>query len=211
MNILTVGAHFDDIELGCGGSVAKHLKEGDEVYMLVVTDSGYEDYNGVMLRSKEVALKEGEKAASILGVKRDNLICLEYETKKVKHLVRLIEQINRIIDKQQIDIIYTHWIHDTYQDHSAVGRATLSAARRIPRVLMYKSNWYLSSIPFNANFFVDISSYIEIKIRAIKMHKTEYKKYGQKWIDFIKSRERSNGIKVGVEYAEAFEIVKYLR
>jgi len=211
MKILAIGAHFDDIELGCGGSLVKHLKEGDEVYMLVVTDSEYKHYNGTMLRSKDAALKEAQKAISILGVKNENLMCLGYKTKKVKYSVDLIEKINEVIDRLNIDTVYTHWIHDVHQDHSAVGRATLNAARHVPRILMYRSNWYATDTPFRGNFFVDISPYIETKIKALQAHETEYKNRGEDWVNFVKHQNRNSGIEMETDYAEVFEIIRYLR
>lgn len=211
MKVLAIGAHFDDIELGCGGTLAKHIEEGDEVYMLVITDSEYADYNGAVLRSKQVALKEGKRAAEILGVENDNLMCWGYKTKKVKYNVELIERINKIIDRLNIDTVYTHWIHDIHQDHSAIGRATLNAARHVPRILMYRSNWYTTDIPFRKSFFVDISSFIDQKIKALWAHRTEYKNQGEDWINFVKHQSRNSGIEMETEYAEAFEIIRYLR
>lgn len=208
MNVLAIGAHFDDIELGCGGSLVKHKKNKDNVYMYVITDSEYEDYDGTMMRTRDVAIEEGKNASSILGV--DNLICEELKTKEVQYSVELIEKVNKVIDELDINLVYTHWVYDVHQDHSAVGRATLNAARHVPRILMYRSNWYATNAQFNANFFVDISPYIEIKIKAIEAHKTEYKKFGKKWIDFVKHQNRNSGIEMEVEYAEAFEVIKYL-
>lgn len=207
MNILAIGAHFDDVELGCSGSLVKHLHNQDKTHILVITDSEYSDYNGKILRTKEDALKEGESAAFILGVEK--MLCLGLKTKEVKYCSGLIEKINKVIDELKIDTIYTHWIHDVHHDHYAVARATLVAGRHIPRILMYRSNWYASTAPFNANFFVDVSLYMETKIKAIKAHETEYKKFGEKWIDFAKHQNRNSGIEMGVQYAESFEVVKY--
>src|SRR3989344_1682208 len=69
MNVVAIGAHFDDIELGCGGTIARHVAAGDNVTMVVVTSGEYHWYDGDMIRSKEEALKEGKNAAEILGVK----------------------------------------------------------------------------------------------------------------------------------------------
>ncbi len=58
MNILGIGAHFDDLELGCGGTLIKHVEQGDNVTMLVITDSSYKDPSGNVIRDKDVAYKE---------------------------------------------------------------------------------------------------------------------------------------------------------
>jgi len=209
MNVLAIGAHFDDIELGCGGTVARHVRNNDTVYMHILTDSGYGTHNGKVLRTSEDAAREGKDAAKILGV--EHLICEGLPTKKLPHVDDLVERINKVIDDNNIQCIYTHWLHDVNQDHAAAGRATLTAARHVPRVLMYRSNWYGTDSPFRMNYYVDISKFIDIKIRAIKAHKTEYQKFGERWVDFVKHQNRNNGIEMEIDFAEAFEMIKYLQ
>jgi len=207
-NILAIGAHFDDIELGCGGTIARHVANGDNVIMLVLTNSAYYNYNGVAIRSVDMAKKEGEEAAKILGVKY--LISIGLETKTLQYGFELIEIINQVIDENNIDIIYTHWDKDVHQDHSAIGRATFNAGRHVKNILMYRSNWYHTSSEFRGNYYSDISEFIEIKISAVKAHANEYKKFGQGWIDFFVNENSNAGKEIGVTFAEKFEIIKVL-
>jgi len=208
MNVLAIGAHYDDVELGVGGTISKHVKNGDNVVIVVVTKSDYGDFNGKPLRSTSQARKEGKAAANILGVER--LVCLEFETKKVNYDVALIEVLNKLIEDLNIDTIYTHWDGDVHQDHSAIAKATLNAARHVPRVLMYRSNWYHSTETFNDNFYSNISNHIEVKIESLKAHTTEYLRRGDEWINFVRHQNRNCGITMGIGYAESFEIVKWL-
>ena len=207
-NILAIGAHFDDIELGCGGTVARHVANGDNVIMLVLTDSAYYNYDGTPVRTVEVALQEGEAAAKILNVKE--LISIGLETKTLQYGFELIEIINKVIDDNNIDTIYTHWDKDVHQDHSAIGKATFNAARHVKNVLMYRSNWYHTSSEFRGNYYSDISKFMDTKIASVKAHENEYKKFGQGWIDFFVNENSNAGKEIGVEYAEKFEIVKVL-
>ncbi|MBF0244659.1 MAG: PIG-L family deacetylase [Planctomycetes bacterium] len=207
MTILAIGAHFDDIEIGCGGTLAKHLAQGDRVLACVVTNSKYTDYNGGLMRSAEIALAEGREAARVLGYQ---LICLDYNCKCVNYGFELIEAINKLVDENKVDTVYTHWDGDVHQDHSAVSLSTIAGARKVHRLLMYQSNLYFSSQPFHANHFSDISDFIDIKMEAIRAHKTEVKKFGQGWLDFWKNEAHNNGKKFGVAYAEAFRAIKYL-
>ncbi len=94
MKVLAIAGHADDIELGAGGAILRHSDLGDEVTLLLITHSEYGDYNGNLIRSKEVAESEAKEAADIMGIK--NILCLNYETKKVLYTVELIEDINRI-------------------------------------------------------------------------------------------------------------------
>jgi len=205
-NVLAIGAHFDDIELGCGGTVARHVANGDNVIMLVLTDSAYLNYDGTMIRTKEVAQQEGDNAAKILGVKK--LISAGLETKTLQYGYELIELMNKIIDENSIDIVYSHWDKDVHQDHSAIGKATFNAARHVKNVLMYRSNWYHTSTEFKGNYYSDISDFIEIKINSVKAHVNEYEKFGQGWVDFFVNENANAGKKIGCKYAEQFEIVK---
>ena len=206
-NILAIGAHFDDIELGCGGTVARHVANGDNVTMLVLTNSAYYNYDGVAIRTEKVAKKEGENAAKILGVNK--LISIGLETKTLQYGFELIEIINKVIDENSVDMIYTHWDKDVHQDHSAIGRATFNAGRHTKSILMYRSNWYHTSSEFRGNYHSDISGFMDIKIKAVKAHENEYKKFGQGWIDFFVNENSNAGKKIGCKYAETFEIVKY--
>ncbi len=207
MNVLAVGAHFDDIELGCSGALAKHVKCGDQVTIYVATNSEYSNGEGKLIRSGDTARKEGEEAAAVIGAE---LICgkcpslfLEFEEKTNIELIKLIEE-------RQIDLLYTHWKDDIQHDHINLAKASIHAGRHVPRILMYRSNWYLSDGNFKANYFVDISETWEIKEKAILAHQSEYGRVGGKWLDFFKRQAQNNGLIAGVAYAESFEVVKWL-
>ncbi len=207
MNVLAVGSHFDDVELGCGGTVANHTRNGDTVWLFVATNSGYSNYAKRVLRKQEIALEEGQKAAKILGA---NLICGNYETHYVEYNDDLLLSIVQIVEEKHIDIMYTHWIHDVHRDHFIVGRSSLSAGRRVPRILMYRSNYYDTYEKFSGNFYVDISETFDVKVEAVRAHQSEMNRVGEKWIRFFRNQNQNDGQKIGVEYAEAFEVVRYV-
>ena len=196
MNILAIGAHYDDIELGCAGSLRKYVENGHDVYMVVVTKSDYVNFDGTPIRTKEQAFEEGESAAKIIGAKK--LICLDFETK------------NEVISDLNIDVVFTHWKYDVHQDHSAIGRATLNAARHSSKVLMYRSNWYQTLERYRENFYIDVTKQIDIKKESLYAHTTEVERRGDEWVDFVIHKNKNSGLEIGVEYAEAFECVKWL-
>lgn len=207
MNILAVGAHFDDVELGCGGTIAKHTKHGDTVWIFVATNSGYSNYARRILREKEVALEEGLAAANILGA---TLMCGDHNTHYVEYNDDLVLPIVKIVEENHIDVMYTHWIHDVHRDHFIVGRASLSAGRRVPRVLMYRSNYYDTYDAFAGNFYVDISDTFDLKVEAVRAHQSEMNRVGEKWIQFFHNQNQNDGQKIGVAYAEVFQAVRYV-
>jgi LmbE family N-acetylglucosaminyl deacetylase len=207
MNVLGIGAHYDDLELGCSGTLIKHVQNGDNVSMLVITDSAYKNPRDKIIRSAEVAHREGAEAAKIIGA---NLICLNYETFMVPFSEELTKEIHRLLDDLNTDVIYSHWVHDLHRDHQYVARNALMAGRHIPRFLMYRSNYYDTEQLFRGNFYSDISEVIEQKIRVIKAHESELERVRYQWLEFFKNQNSNDGQKIGVQYAECFEVVRYL-
>ena len=207
MNILAIGSHFDDIELGCSGTLIKHVRNGDKVFMLVITDSGYKDLEGNQIRKAEIAQKEGREAVNIIGAE---LICLDYPTFMVPFNEELTKKLNSHIEELKADVIYSHWTGDLHRDHQYAGRCALMAGRHVPRFLMYRSNYYDTNQDFRGNFYSDISDVMNSKIDVILAHQSELERVRYKWLEFFKNQNANDGQKIGVEYAECFEIVRYL-
>jgi len=208
-NILAVGAHADDIEIGCGGTVSLHVKKGDSVYVLIMTRPCYTNYDGTVLRTEADGETEEGEGARILGAKHLNL---GFETKKVPYSSETVEGINKIIDEYKIDVIYTHWYHDTHQDHSRTTRSVLSAGRYVKNILMYEPEYPAgrSYTGFHNQYYVDISKTFEVKMEALKQHKSQVDKYGTSFLDAVEARAIHRGYEIGSKYAECFEIIRML-
>ena len=209
MNILAIGAHFDDVELGCGGALARHVANGDVVYVYVATVSGFVNQYGQTVRGSEAALEEAQNAMQVLGVKE--MICGQFKTLEVEFVDSLNIEILKIVQEKEINMVYTHWIGDIHHDHQAVARASLHSCRHVPRLLMYRSNWYHSTMEFRGNFYVEITDYWDTKERGIRSHVSEIDRTGEKWISFFKNEAENAGQRIGVKYAEVFEVVKWLQ
>ncbi len=208
MNVLAIGAHFDDVELGCGGALARHAANGDAVYVFVATQSGFSNQNQETVRSNDVAFREASAAMEIIGAKE--MVCGNFRTLEVEFIDELNIQILRFVEEKKIDMVYTHWTGDIHHDHQAVARASLHSCRHVPRLLMYRSNWYHSTQDFRGNFYVDISSFWSVKEKAILAHQSEVERTGHKWISFFKNEAENAGQKIGVRFAESYEVVKWL-
>jgi LmbE family N-acetylglucosaminyl deacetylase len=208
MNILAIGAHFDDVELGCGGALARHAAEGDDVYVFVATISGFSNQYNKEVRSNKTALKEAHNAMVILGVRE--MFCGNFKTLEVEFVDTLNIEILKVVQEKKIDMVYAHWTGDIHHDHQAVSKSSLHSCRHVPRLLMYRSNWYQSTLEFRGNFYVNISNYWETKQKAIRAHVTEVDRTGEKWINFFRNEAENAGQRIGVKYAEVFEIVKWL-
>ncbi len=152
MNILAIGAHPDDIELGCGGLLIKSARQGHNVYMYSLTRGGVGGDSNQ--RSEELA-------RSARFIKAKQLWIDNFEDSKLTVSNDLINHIEFFINKANPDLILTHSHGDVHHDHRAIALATLEAARFNSNVLSYE-------IPLSRNFdpkvFVDISSVVNEKV-----------------------------------------------
>lgn len=203
MKVVSIGAHPDDVELGMGGTLAKHARIGDDVHIILCTLGGVSGDPG----SRE---EEARKAASILGI--FNVHVLDYPASKLNQPTLEFENIiRRILREIKPDMVYVHSPFDYHQVHSAISKATLRATRRekTERVLFYE---VISSttLDFKPNAFVDITDFIDTKIRSIEAHKSQADKlYMQPGVVRSLANIRYAREKVGSNpngYAEGFTI-----
>jgi len=208
-NVLAVGAHPDDVEIGCGGAVSLHAKNGDNVIILIMIEPVSYHYSGKVIRSEEEGATESLNAAKVMGAK---LINLGFKDKNVPYSQETIEAINKIIDDYEIEIIYTHWYHDTHQDHKRTTESVISAGRYVNNILMYEPEYPAgrSYLGFRNQYYVDISPEFETKMEALKQHKSQIKRYGDRFLQAVEARARHRGYEIGTNYAECFEVLRYL-
>ena len=214
MKIIAIGAHFDDLELACGGTIAKAANNGHEVKMIVLSKSDYQHYSGTYGRNANIAAQEGKKAAKILGVK--NLIVYGFATKDIPNDSEVVEVLNKEFDEFQPDLIITHWQFDTHKSHMNTALTTIAAGRYFNSIIMFEPfpPAGRSYAAFRPQLYVDITKTIDIKLEALGTHKSELKKYGPEWIKTIKARASLRGFELisndpnRTKYAEAFEVVR---
>lgn len=205
--VLAASAHFDDAELGCGGTLARHARAGDETWLYVATRSDYKDMKHRTVRSAATARGEGVRAAKALGVR---LLEGAHETFQLRYDDALIAELRRVIEDKRIDTLYLPFTGDAHQDHRALARACLTAGRHCPRILMYRINYYDTEEAFVPRHYVDISKTMPAKLKALRCHASELARTQGRWTEYVTAQDRSAGIKLGVRYAEAFQAVRYL-
>lgn len=194
---LFIGAHFDDIELGCGGLICELIKKNYNIEMLVMTNS-----------NNSLRCKEALTSQEYLQVQ--NLKVLDFKDMYVPYNGDSVNEIDKVVSSFNPDLIFTHWVFDTHQDHRNTALATISACRYKNNILMYEpihpaGKSYCS---FKSQIYIDISDTITDKIKSLKLHKSQYKKYGKDWIDAIKGRAKLRGFESNHKYSEAFELVR---
>ena len=213
-NVLAIGAHPDDIEFGCFGTLKKHKDAGDNVIMLVMTQSDVKDaHTGQVTRNSSVSVQEALDASKLLDCE---LILGPFEDTKVPFDSASVAFIEDIIKKNKIDIVYTHWAGDTHQDHINTLAATMAAARLIKNVLCYEQvplPRITTTYPV-ANYYVDVTDTINFKLEGCNAHKSQVDKFmlhGFDIIDGIETLAKFRGNQAGVKYAEAFNVLKIVK
>jgi len=209
-NILVVAAHPDDELLGCGGTLAKHKSQGDIITSCIVCEG--ESMRGISQNDGKYI----QEAASVLGIK--NTVHLKMPDQKLDTLpiVDITKKIEKVIEKYKPDVIYTHHHNDVNKDHEIVFNATLVAARPLIDHIKAIYSFYTSSSTewgyprdFVPDTWVDISMYLDTKLKAMKCYETELKDYPHpRSLKALKYRAHSEGTKCLMESAEAFMTIR---
>jgi LmbE family N-acetylglucosaminyl deacetylase/ActR/RegA family two-component response regulator len=196
--VLAIGAHPDDVEIGCGGLLLRHASLGDEVSILTLTGG---EAGGVSSRR----IKESQHAAKLLGA-RLFLAELEDTSLSVSDGGVMIGTIERVIAEVKPTIVYTHSRLDVHQDHRNVHDATLVAARRVPRLYCYQAP--SGSVDFHPTRFVGVDDWMERKIEVLGAYSSQVKirRYLQE--DLLLATARYWSRFGNARYAEPLEVIR---
>jgi LmbE family N-acetylglucosaminyl deacetylase len=190
-SVLAVGAHPDDIELGCGATLLAHAAAGDDVTMLVMT--GGESGPGAGVRHAEQRSAARTLGAALRwGGFRDCTLIADTTT---------VAAVEAVLADTGAELVYVHAPEDSHQDHRATAAATLSAARRLARVLHYQSPSTLTFVP---TVFVDVTAYLPGKLAALAAHTSQVEMSAMVEPDAVQASARHWGAQARIGYAEAF-------
>ena len=197
--ILVVGAHPDDIELGCGGTLAKFVDSGHEVHALVMT-------HGSTGGDEPTRVAEANAGSQFLGL--TSLTVMDFPDSLLPECgKKMIEAIETLLLRLNPDIVLTHSAHDRHQDHHAVHLATVRAARAHPAVLGYESP--SATDEFTPQFYVDIDQYVDAKAHSVRIHHSQRDRPYVS-AEQVKALALVRGRQGTVKHAEAFETVRIL-
>ncbi len=195
MNILAIGAHPDDIEFGCGGTLIKYALKGHEIHLYVLTDGG---------RGGDPAerRKEQEEATKLLGAQQ--LFWGGYQDTELPLDRDLIQKVEGILHLVRPDLILVHFGDDTHQDHRHLSTSVVTASRYTRNVLFYEG-------PTTANFapsvFVDIGAVLDRKLAALDTHASQVARTGVEGLsilDLARAAAHFRGIQGRALNAEGF-------
>ncbi len=227
MNVLVIAAHPDDEVLGCGATMAKHVNNGDRVYVAILAEgiTSRENMRDRTKNEEELFLlaQEANKANKVIGVTELKLFDFPDNRMDSVDLLDIIKVVEELIENYHPDIIYTHHIGDVNIDHQRIHQAVITACRPIPtkhkvkELLFFEvlssTEWQPAEAnPFIPNWFVDVTETIDIKRKSLK----EYNHEMRVWPHSRSIKATSNlagfrGSTIGVEAAEAFILGRKIR
>ncbi len=216
MRVLVFAPHRDDEVLGVGGTIAKYVKKGHEVFVCEVTDV---QNNRELL---EMIKKEEREAYKVLGIKKS--YCLEIPVVELPNfsIIECNRRFLQVVNEVKPNIAYIPHKGDMHQDHGTVAKSALVALRPIgnPQLSAIYAYETLSETEWNApyvdNAFVpnvwnDITDEIEIKIKAMKCYESQLcEDVHPRSIETIKALARYRGSTIGVPYAESFMMIRQI-
>ena len=194
-SVLAIGSHPDDIEYGCGGTLAMYAAAGHDIFLYVATAGSF---------GGEADVRKTEMAASAALMGVTDLFWGEYTDTRIPLVQELVAELEGIIRKISPKFIFTHWKDDTHQDHRNLTACTLSATRYIPNFLFYEGP---TSQNFSPNVFMDISSVLDRKIEMLEAHASQMTKTHieeTSILDMARSAATFRGIQARVRHAEGF-------
>ena len=197
--ILAVGAHPDDIELGSGGTIYKAVQSGSRVIAVYMTRGG-------KACDTQVRMKESTEAMSILSVKEIHFE--NFPDTEIPDTFEAINCLEQYANRYQPDAVLTHSINDTHQDHRRVAWLAMAAFRNVAKILSFETP-RVRPAAFQPTYFVNITGCVEKKGQALRCHLSQKDKRYLAYESTV-NLASFRGSQVGVEAAEAFEIIKYL-
>lgn len=217
--VLVIAPHPDDETLGCGGSLLKHIDNGDLVYWLIVTNAfpnKFYNWNEEMISVRQ---QEIDIVSKLYGFEETIKLNFPSSELDIVPMHELVGSISGVIKEVLPEIVYLPNRSDVHTDHQIIFKAAYSCTKNfrfpfIEKVLMYETlsetefTPALTEYAFIPNVFNDISGFFERKIEIMEIYKSEIMNSPlPRSIDSIRSHSKCRGSRIGSEYAEAFQLI----
>ena len=224
MNILAIGAHPDDIESSCGGTLAKYVKMGHKVFTATATNGNIGSATLPMEEIAAIRKEEARRAAAHIGAE---YICLDYDDEMFYEDKNARLKFIDLVRYCKADVILTHSPHDYNPDHELTSKIINDIAVMIPIAKIQTRNAPYDKIPIIAYFepvyglgfvpteYVDITDTMEIKMAMLREHQSQISWMQDNYKDTMADKDffdnyytiaKYRGLQCGVEYAEAFRM-----
>jgi LmbE family N-acetylglucosaminyl deacetylase len=217
MRVLVIATHADDEVLGCGGVMARHAAQGDELHLLIVTRGVPDLFPPELV---DAIFGEMRAASEILGV--HHVHCLDFPAPRLDVTPghKVADAIGSVIRTVEPRVVYLPHRGDIHADHRAVYTATLVAARPLPggpvqKLLSYETLSETEWAPpaaddaFVPTVFVDIEPYLELKLQAAACYEIQLRPPPHpRSLEAVEAQARLRGSAAGLAAAEAFMLVR---
>ncbi|MFN2461964.1 MAG: PIG-L deacetylase family protein [Candidatus Velthaea sp.] len=219
-SVLVVASHPDDEILGCGATMAKHVRAGDRVHIAIAAEgiTGRDAVRDESARARELEELHAcsQAAADVVGAASLRLFGFPDQRMDTVGKLDIIRSIEALIAEVQPSIVYTHNTSDMNADHRIVNESVAVACRPVPghsvRSLLFfevpsSTEWRPAGgdVPFSPNWFVDVSDTLELKLEALRKYDREMRGWPHpRSYPAIEHLARWRGAIVGCEAAEAF-------
>ena len=203
--VLVLAPHTDDGELGAGGTIAKLVKAGVDVYYAAFSTAEQSVPDGF---PKDILKTEVKNATQKLGIKPENLFIYNYEVRKLNYKRQeILEDLVKLRGSVNPDLILLPSLNDIHQDHTTVAQEGLRAFKQ-RTILGYELIW--NNLTFSTSCFVKLDKeHIQNKVNALQEYSSQkHRDYLSE--TFIFSLAKTRGVQIGSEYAEAFEIIRLI-
>lgn len=203
--ILVLSPHTDDGELGAGGTIHRFITEGKDVFYIAFSTAEESLPAGF---PKDTLAKEVQKATSILGIKKENLIIFGHQVRKLNYVRQdILEDLVRIKKDIKPDLVLMPSLHDVHQDHTTIAQEGLRAFKDTS-ILGYELLW--NNLSFDTTCFIKLEeNNIEAKFNALQEYKSQAERdYMSK--EFIYAHAITRGVQARSKFAEAFEVLRWI-
>jgi len=203
--VFVLAPHTDDGELGAGGTIAKLIKNGAEVFYFAFSTAEESLPHGLANNTLEIEVK---KATKCLGIIEKNVIIYHYKVRKLNYVRQeILEDLVRHKREIKPDLVLMPSLNDIHQDHTTIAQEGLRAFKNCT-ILGYELIW--NNLTFNTTAFIELDKKdIDSKCKALKEYKSQE---GRDYMsqEFIFSLAKTRGVQIGTEYAESFEVVRWV-
>lgn len=204
--VLILAPHTDDGEFGCGGTIARLLEEGDEVFYVAFSTCRASVPPG---EPEDILAKELHAAMKVFGIDDEHVFILDYPVRYFSdHRQEILDDMIKIGRQTDPSIVFAPSIHDIHQDHHVVAEEAMRAFKKIT-LLNYEVPWNNFTFENQAYYKLE-KRHVLIKHKAIDCYKTQKNRpYASE--DFTVGQMRVHGVQIGCEFAEVFEVVRSIK
>lgn len=203
--ILALSPHTDDVELGAGGTLARWIEEGKEVFYAAFSIAEKSVPEGL---PQNILEEECKQATKVLGIKENNLTIHKFPVRDFpKFRQEILETLVSLREKLEPDLVLLPSLKDIHQDHHTIAEEGIRAFKNTS-LLAYELPWNLFN--FETSCLITLHPrHLDKKVKAIECYQSQkHRNYTSK--EFIYGWARSSGVQINAEYAEAFEVVRWV-